>query len=309
MEVRIGVVYTPKELTLEVDGSVDDTCRPRRPGAVGERRRCCGSPTRRAVGRRADPTSSPTSRSTRTTARSGSGSAGRYGGHRSEPRRRRSPRPPPPVLHRQGRCRQEHRHRRDRAARRRARQARAARRGRRQGQPHRALRAPAGRASTRSRCTPASTRCRCAPRPRCKEYLKLNLRVPGPRAPRAARVDARVRRHRRTRGQGDPHRRQGVLGGAGVDRGPGRLGPRHRRRRRHRPRRRASSTRRAAIRELVQVGSVREQTDWMAELLADPAITALNVVTTPEEMPVNETIELVETARRPSSTSRSASSS
>lgn len=52
-----------------------------------------------------------------------------------------------------------------------------------------------------------------------------------------------------------------------------------------------------AIRELVQVGPVRTQTDWMAELLADPAITALNVVTSPEEMPVSETIDLVTTAR------------
>jgi anion-transporting ArsA/GET3 family ATPase len=32
-------------------------------------------------------------------------------------------------------------------------------------------------------------------------------------------------------------------------------------------------------------------------LLADPALTALNVVTSPEEMPVNETIELVARAR------------
>jgi anion-transporting ArsA/GET3 family ATPase len=53
-----------------------------------------------------------------------------------------------------------------------------------------------------------------------------------------------------------------------------------------------------AIRELVQVGPVRQQTDWMVELLSDPAITALNVVTAPEEMPVNETIELVDRARR-----------
>jgi anion-transporting ArsA/GET3 family ATPase len=52
-----------------------------------------------------------------------------------------------------------------------------------------------------------------------------------------------------------------------------------------------------AIRELVQVGPVRSQTDWMAELLADPTITALNVVTSPEEMPVSETIDLVATAR------------
>src|SRR4051794_22128153 len=53
-----------------------------------------------------------------------------------------------------------------------------------------------------------------------------------------------------------------------------------------------------AIQELVHVGPVRNQTDWMVELLSDPALTALNVVTTPEEMPVNETIELVERARQ-----------
>jgi anion-transporting ArsA/GET3 family ATPase len=52
-----------------------------------------------------------------------------------------------------------------------------------------------------------------------------------------------------------------------------------------------------AIQELVAVGMVRTQTDWMVDLLSDPALTALNVVATPEEMPVNETIELVERAR------------
>jgi anion-transporting ArsA/GET3 family ATPase len=52
-----------------------------------------------------------------------------------------------------------------------------------------------------------------------------------------------------------------------------------------------------AIQELVQVGPVRSQTDWMVELLSDPALTALNMVTAPEEMPVNETIELVARAR------------
>jgi len=52
-----------------------------------------------------------------------------------------------------------------------------------------------------------------------------------------------------------------------------------------------------AIQELVQVGPVRSQTDWMVELLSDPALTALNVVTAPEEMPVNESIELVARAR------------
>jgi len=52
-----------------------------------------------------------------------------------------------------------------------------------------------------------------------------------------------------------------------------------------------------AIRELVDVGPLRNQTQWVSELLADPAITAVNVVTTPEEMPVVETIELVERIR------------
>jgi anion-transporting ArsA/GET3 family ATPase len=52
-----------------------------------------------------------------------------------------------------------------------------------------------------------------------------------------------------------------------------------------------------AIRELVAVGPVRAQTEWMSDLLHDPAITALNVVATPEEMPVNETIDLVAQVR------------
>ena len=48
-----------------------------------------------------------------------------------------------------------------------------------------------------------------------------------------------------------------------------------------------------ALGELVQVGAVRAQTQWMTDLLEDPATTGVVVVTTPEEMPVNETIELV----------------
>jgi len=47
-----------------------------------------------------------------------------------------------------------------------------------------------------------------------------------------------------------------------------------------------------AIRDLVQVGMVRDQTDWMLEILGDRARTGLVVVTTPEEMPVTETVEL-----------------
>jgi anion-transporting ArsA/GET3 family ATPase len=52
-----------------------------------------------------------------------------------------------------------------------------------------------------------------------------------------------------------------------------------------------------AIRELVQVGMVRDQTEWMLEILGDKKRTGLVVVTTPEEMPVTETIELVEKVR------------
>ena len=52
-----------------------------------------------------------------------------------------------------------------------------------------------------------------------------------------------------------------------------------------------------AIRELVHVGMVREQTEWMIEILDDPARTGLVVVSTPEEMPVTESVELVERVR------------
>ena len=52
-----------------------------------------------------------------------------------------------------------------------------------------------------------------------------------------------------------------------------------------------------AINDLVHVGQIRQQTGWLADLLADRATTGLVVVTTPEEMPVNETIELVERVR------------
>jgi anion-transporting ArsA/GET3 family ATPase len=47
-----------------------------------------------------------------------------------------------------------------------------------------------------------------------------------------------------------------------------------------------------AINNLVQVGLVRSQTGWMLDILSDPATTGLVIVSTPEEMPVNETIEL-----------------
>ncbi len=49
-----------------------------------------------------------------------------------------------------------------------------------------------------------------------------------------------------------------------------------------------------AINELVQVGAIRQQTDWLVDILSDPVLTGLVIVATPEEMPVNETIELAE---------------
>ena len=52
-----------------------------------------------------------------------------------------------------------------------------------------------------------------------------------------------------------------------------------------------------AVNGLVSVGLIRNQTDWMLEMLSDPAITGLLAVCTPEEMPVNETIELATRVR------------
>jgi anion-transporting ArsA/GET3 family ATPase len=47
-----------------------------------------------------------------------------------------------------------------------------------------------------------------------------------------------------------------------------------------------------AINNLVKVGLIRSQTDWMLDILSDHRQTGLVAVSTPEEMPVNETIEL-----------------
>lgn len=47
-----------------------------------------------------------------------------------------------------------------------------------------------------------------------------------------------------------------------------------------------------AINELVRVGAIRSQTGWVRDLLADRATTGVVITTTPEEMPVRETIEL-----------------
>ncbi len=47
------------------------------------------------------------------------------------------------------------------------------------------------------------------------------------------------------------------------------------------------------IAELVKVGLVRDQTQWMLDILEDPRRTGVAVVTTPEETPVTETIDLL----------------
>ena len=47
-----------------------------------------------------------------------------------------------------------------------------------------------------------------------------------------------------------------------------------------------------AINDLIKVGLVRGQTGWMLDILGDADRTGLVIVATPEEMPVNETIEL-----------------
>ena len=47
------------------------------------------------------------------------------------------------------------------------------------------------------------------------------------------------------------------------------------------------------IADLVQVGLVRDQTQWMLDILNDPLRTGVVVATTPEEMPVTESIELL----------------
>jgi anion-transporting ArsA/GET3 family ATPase len=51
------------------------------------------------------------------------------------------------------------------------------------------------------------------------------------------------------------------------------------------------------IADLVQVGLVRDQTQWMLDILDDPQRTGVVVVTTPEEMPVTETIDLLDRLR------------
>jgi len=48
----------------------------------------------------------------------------------------------------------------------------------------------------------------------------------------------------------------------------------------------------AVLMDTVPAGPLRRDAEWMRDLLLDPAKTALSIVTLPEEMPVNESIEL-----------------
>ncbi len=50
------------------------------------------------------------------------------------------------------------------------------------------------------------------------------------------------------------------------------------------------------LQELVQVGMIRNQTDWVREIIEDPQRTGIVVVAVAEEMPVQETAELLEDA-------------
>src|SRR5918996_4378879 len=43
--------------------------------------------------------------------------------------------------------------------------------------------------------------------------------------------------------------------------------------------------------DAVRVGPVRRQSDWLVQMLQDPARTNVHLVSTPEEMPVGETLE------------------
>lgn len=47
-----------------------------------------------------------------------------------------------------------------------------------------------------------------------------------------------------------------------------------------------------AVIDTVPAGPMRDDAEWMRDLLVDPAKTLLNLVSLPEELPVNETIEL-----------------
>ena len=57
-----------------------------------------------------------------------------------------------------------------------------------------------------------------------------------------------------------------------------------------------------AINSLVGVGMIRNQTAWMLDILHNPDTTGVVVVTTPDELPVNETLEACERLERETGT-------
>ena len=57
-----------------------------------------------------------------------------------------------------------------------------------------------------------------------------------------------------------------------------------------------------ALSQLVRVGMIRNQTDWMLKMLSDEATTGVVVVTTAEEMPVAETLQLLGSIERETTT-------
>ena len=218
MELRIGVVHTAKELNLELDGSADEIV-----GTIDKahgRRHAddLGHRHEGSAGRHPARRGSPTSRSTRTARTSESASAASTGTTRRDGPGARTARPPPAVLHRQGRRRQEHRHRGHGAARGRARASACCwwRSTPRTTSPH--CSSTRRSASSRVRCTPACSRCRWTPRRRCASTSRCKPKVPvfGRIGPDRRRV--RLRGHRRAGREGDPHRRQGVLGAPRVAR-------------------------------------------------------------------------------------------
>jgi anion-transporting ArsA/GET3 family ATPase len=52
-----------------------------------------------------------------------------------------------------------------------------------------------------------------------------------------------------------------------------------------------------AINELVKVGLVRDQTGWLMDILGDPDQTGVVITASPEEMPVVESLELIDRLR------------
>jgi len=53
-----------------------------------------------------------------------------------------------------------------------------------------------------------------------------------------------------------------------------------------------------ALLDTIPPGSMRSEAEWMRDFLRDPEATAVNLVSLPEELPVNETVELAAATRQ-----------